>query len=142
MSGIVKRIKNILAPGVGLDKKANLDYHIALGVLLWVVARADGKFLPEVAQITWSGRVGRQRGQRVVYVTERAVLELRDEGPTVVEIAPGVDLQRDVLDRVGIPLVVADDLRLMDERLFRPEPMGLELGAPRRPLPIVEELSR
>lgn len=100
------------------------------------------KFLPEVAQITWSGRVGRERGQRVVYVTERAVLELREAGPTVVEIAPGIDLKRDVLDRAGIPLAVADDLRLMDERLFREEPMGLELGAPRRPLLVAEEVTR
>lgn len=90
------------------------------------------KFLPEVAQITWSGQVGAQRGQQVLYVTERAVLELRDEVITVVEIAPGVDLERDVLAKAGIPLAVADDLLLMDARIFTDEPMGLELGAPRR----------
>ncbi|WIY83674.1 CoA-transferase [Propionimicrobium sp. PCR01-08-3] len=90
------------------------------------------KFLPEVAQITWSGQVGAQRGQQVLYVTERAVLELRDQVITVVEIAPGVDLERDVLAKAGIPLAVADDLLLMDARIFTDEPMGLELGAPRR----------
>ncbi|GAA2180051.1 acyl CoA:acetate/3-ketoacid CoA transferase [Brooklawnia cerclae] len=92
--------------------------------------RSDGdipKFVPEVAQITWSGRVGAERGQKVVYVTERAVLELREGSLVVVEIAPGVDLQRDVLDRSAIPLAVADDLKLMDARIFRDEPMGLEL---------------
>lgn len=92
------------------------------------------KFVPEIAQITWSGRVGNERGQKVLYVTERCVLELRDDGPTVVEIAPGVDLQRDVLDKAGIPLAVADDLKLMDARIFTDEPMGLKLKAPRRPL--------
>jgi acyl CoA:acetate/3-ketoacid CoA transferase len=55
------------------------------------------------------------------------VLKLRPEGLTVTEIAPGVDLERDVLRQVDIPLQVAEDLRLMDERLFRPEPMGLKL---------------
>lgn len=92
------------------------------------------KFVPEIAQITWSGRVGRERDQKVLYVTERCVIELRDEGLTVIEIAPGVDLQRDVLDKAGIPLAVADDLPLMDERIFTDEPMGLKLKAPRRPL--------
>ena len=104
---------------------------------------SDGKiakFLPEVAQITWSGAVGASRGQQVTYVTERAVLELRDGVITVVEIAPGVDLERDVLARAGIPLAVADDLKLMDARIFTDAPMGLELGAPRRPLPVPGEI--
>ena len=104
---------------------------------------SDGKiakFLPEVAQITWSGAVGASRGQQVTYVTERAVLELRDGVITVVEIAPGVDLECDVLARAGIPLAVADDLKLMDARIFTDAPMGLELGAPRRPLPVPGEI--
>ena len=70
----------------------------------------------------------------MLYVTERCVLELRADGPTVIEIAPGVDLQRDVLDKAGIPLAVAADLRLMDARIFTDEPMGLVLKAPRKPL--------
>lgn len=92
------------------------------------------KFVPQIAQITWSGRVGSERGQQVRYVTERCVLELRAGGPTVIEIAPGVDLQRDVLDKAGIPLAVADDLQLMDARIFTDAPMGLTLKAPRKPL--------
>jgi acyl CoA:acetate/3-ketoacid CoA transferase len=60
-------------------------------------------------------------------VTERCVIRLLPEGLTVTEIAPGLDLQRDVLDRAATPLRVAPDLRVMDDRLFRPEPMGLEL---------------
>ncbi len=92
------------------------------------------KFVPEVEHVTFSGRMARERGQEVVYVTERCVIELRDEGLTVTEIAPGIDLQRDVLDRVSIPLLVDPNLREMDARLFRPEPMGLVLPdrAPRR----------
>jgi acyl CoA:acetate/3-ketoacid CoA transferase len=70
----------------------------------------------------------------VTYVTERCVLKLGVEGLTVVEIAPGVDLQKDVLEQAKIPLRVASDLRVMDARLFRPEPMGLELGQPKAAL--------
>jgi acyl CoA:acetate/3-ketoacid CoA transferase len=85
------------------------------------------KFVPEVEHVTFSGRMALERGANVTYVTERCVLKLRPEGLTVTEIAPGVDLERDVLGQVDVPLQVAEDLRLMDERLFRPDPMGLKL---------------
>ena len=59
------------------------------------------------------------------YVTERCVVELREAGLTVTEIAPGIDLDRDVLGQAATELKVADDLREMDARLFRPELFGL-----------------
>jgi propionate CoA-transferase len=95
-----------------------------------LVIRQDGtvpKLVERVSAVTFSGRRALAQGQHVRYVTERCVLELRAEGMTVVEIAPGVDLQRDVLEQAGFTLHVADDLREMDARLFRPEPLGLEL---------------
>ena len=98
--------------------------------------RQDGdvpKFVSEVAQVTFSGQMSRHRAQQVLYVTERAVLELIDGQLTVIEIAPGVDLYRDVLDRAAISLKVSDNLRTMDASLFRPEPVGLTLRPPRRP---------
>jgi acyl CoA:acetate/3-ketoacid CoA transferase len=85
------------------------------------------KFVPEVEHVTFSGRMARERGQNVTFVTERCVIRLLPDGLTVTEIAPGVDLARDVLGRVAIPLRVSQELRLMDERLFRPECMGLSL---------------
>lgn len=87
------------------------------------------KFVTEVSAVTFSGRRALERGQRVLYVTERCVMELREGGLTVTETAPGVDLQRDVLDRAEFELHVAPDLRLMDARLFAPEPLGLSLTA-------------
>lgn len=92
---------------------------------------ADGpipKFVEDVSAVTFSGRRALEKGQRVLYVTERAVLELRPAGLTVIEVAPGVDLRRDVLDRAAFPLLVADELRVMDARLFQPEPLGLLFG--------------
>jgi propionate CoA-transferase len=97
--------------------------------------RRDGdipKFVPEVAQITFAGRMGKRRNQQVLYVTERAVIELIDGVLTVVEIAPGVDLQRHVLDKAAVPLAVSDDLKPMNAALFRPDKMGLSLRSPRR----------
>ncbi|MEU0470679.1 malonate decarboxylase subunit alpha [Amycolatopsis sp. NPDC006131] len=94
--------------------------------------RADGphtKFVKAVSSPTFSGRRALENGQKVTYITERAVLELRPEGLTVTEIAPGVDLERDVLARSEFPLVVSSEPATMDERLFRPEPVGLRLPA-------------
>lgn len=92
--------------------------------------RADGphtKLVADVDSPTFSGRRAIEKGQRVLYVTERAVLELRPAGITVVEIAPGVDLQRDVLDRSEFELLVDPDLRTMASGLFSPDRMGLIL---------------
>ena len=77
--------------------------------------------------MTFSGRRARAQGQDVLYVTKRCVLRLGERGPEVIEIAPGVDLERDVLAQAEFPLAVADDLRPMAPGLFRPEPMGLAL---------------
>jgi propionate CoA-transferase len=83
------------------------------------------KIVPEVDEISFSGPRAAAEGREATYVTERCVLRLIGGRLTVTEIAPGVDLQRDVLDRAEAPLAVADDLREMDARLFRPEPIGL-----------------
>lgn len=107
------------------------DLRIEDGRLVIAVDGPVAKFVPEVAQVSFSGTMARARGQSVRYVTERCVLELREDGLTVVEIAPGVDLEQHVLAKAEIPLLVAADLRLMDAGLFRPAPMGLTLR--RRP---------
>jgi acyl CoA:acetate/3-ketoacid CoA transferase len=85
------------------------------------------KFVRNVAQVTFSGRRAIETGQEVLFVTERCVLELRPEGLTVTEVAPGVDLQRHVLDICPIELCVADDVTMMDPRLFSNYPLALEL---------------
>ncbi|WP_028717438.1 acyl CoA:acetate/3-ketoacid CoA transferase [Paracoccus sp. J39] len=85
------------------------------------------KIVPKVDQVSFSGRRAVAQGQEITYVTERCVLRLLPEGLTVTEIAPGVDLRRDVLDQAATPMRVADDLREMDAALFRDTPMGLAL---------------
>jgi propionate CoA-transferase len=90
------------------------------------------KLVPEVEQVTFSGRRAREQGQEVTIVTERCVLRRSDAGLEVVEIAPGVDLERDVLGQADIPLRVSPELSEMDARLFRPPPMALQLAPPRR----------
>jgi acyl CoA:acetate/3-ketoacid CoA transferase len=93
------------------------------------------KWVPTVQQITFSGRYARARGQEVLYVTDRAVFRLGAEGIEVIEVATGVDLARDVLARVGFPVRVPAPPRLMDPRLFRPDPMGILAEFRGRPSP-------
>ncbi|MCS2608736.1 acyl CoA:acetate/3-ketoacid CoA transferase [Halomonas dongshanensis] len=83
------------------------------------------KWVPKVEQITFNGQFARSRGQEVLYITERAVFTLDDEGLILIEIADGVDLKKHVLDRIGFNIRVADNLRKMDARIFRDQPMSL-----------------
>jgi propionate CoA-transferase len=76
------------------------------------------KFVSEVEQITFSGANARKQNQRVLYVTERAVFQLTDDGLEITEIAPGIDLEEDVLVRMAFTPAVRSPLPLMDERIF------------------------
>ncbi len=85
----------------------------------------DKKLIEHVEQITFSGDYAREMGQRVMYITERAVFELRKEGMTLIETAPGIDLQKDILDQMDFKPHIAPDLRPMDQRIFFEGPMGI-----------------
>ena len=93
---------------------------------LQIVNEGSGKkFVERVEQVTFSGEYARERGQTVYYITERCVFELVEEGLKLIEIAPGVDLQSDILDQMEFRPIVPDEVSTMDEALFREEPMGL-----------------
>jgi propionate CoA-transferase len=111
------------------------------GVL--VIAREGKvrKLVQAVEQVSFSGPRAIAQGQDVTYVTERCVMRLMPEGVTVTEIAPGVDLERDVLGQAMFELRVAPDLRTMDRVLFQPEPIGLKL-AMHRPARVRSEAAR
>jgi propionate CoA-transferase len=78
------------------------------------------KLVNKVEQITWSGPEGIKRGQQVVYVTERAVFRLMPNGLALSEVAPGIDVKRDVLDRMQFAPIVARDPALMPSAHFNP----------------------
>jgi len=83
------------------------------------------KFVREVEHRTYSGRHAVQRGQQALYVTERCVLRLCEQGLELIEIAPGIDLERDVLAQMDFVPIMRAPPKTMDERLFAPGPMGL-----------------
>jgi propionate CoA-transferase len=90
------------------------------------------KFVDQVQQLTFNGAFGRRRGQDVLYVTERAVFQGGPDGPELIEVAPGLDVDRDVLAHMQFRPRIAAGLREMDPRLFRAQPMGLSGDIERR----------
>ena len=86
------------------------------------------KFVDEVDQVSFSGARATAQGQDVTYVTERCVIVLRDGHLVVTEVAPGLDVQKDILDQAAPTLIVADDVQTMDASLFQPDVMNLALA--------------
>jgi propionate CoA-transferase len=108
------------------------DIGVADGALRIAADARTRKFVAMVEQRTFSGSHAAAQAREVLYVTERCVFELREGGPVLTEIAPGIDLQRDVLAHMGfMPRI--EGPRLMDARIFRDAPMDLRrslLGMP------------
>jgi propionate CoA-transferase len=106
---------------------AGAKLQVGDGKLIILQEGKSRKFIEAVEHVTFSGEMARRRGQSVSYVTERCVVDLAADGLVVREIAPGINLQKDVLDLADFPLRVAANLKLMDAALFRDAPMGLKL---------------
>jgi propionate CoA-transferase len=93
-----------------------------------LILERDGsvmKWLERVQQITFNGSFATERGQEVLFITDRAVFRLTPAGLVLTEVAPGISVERDILARISFPVQIAPNLVTMDTRLFRPEPMGL-----------------
>lgn len=121
---ITARAKRIIFSG---NFNAGAKMHIEDGRLVIDREGKISKIVPEVDQVSFSGRRATKTGQDVTYVTERCVLKLLNGELTVTEIAPGIDLQKDVLDQASTSLKVSPELKEMDAVLFRDAVMGLKL---------------
>ena len=82
------------------------------------------KFVKAVEQITFSGTYARHRTQPVLYVTERCVFQLTMDGLELIEVAPGIDIDRDILPHMGFTPLINDPIK-MDSRIFRDDAMNL-----------------
>ena len=83
------------------------------------------KLVNQVAQISYNGELARKKNQKMHFVTERAVFELTQEGLMLTEIAPGVDLDKDILGQMDFKPLISDNLKLMPEAIFRQPAFGL-----------------
>jgi propionate CoA-transferase len=109
----------------GTFTAGGLKVEITDGKLAIAAEGKSQKFIDRVEQITFSGAYAAEVGQPVYYVTERCVFRRTSDGVELVEIAPGIDPERDILPHMGFRPIV-DQPRIMNELIFRPEPMGLE----------------
>lgn len=108
----------------GTFTAGGLKVSVAEGKLKIDQEGKSKKLIGEVEQVTFSGAYAQEKGQPVLYITERAVFKLTPEGVELMEIAPGVDLQKDILDQMDFKPIMKD-VKTMDERIFRDALMGL-----------------
>ena len=109
---------------VGTFTAGGMQVGISDGRLTILSEGRSRKLVRHVEQVTFNGRYAASLGQRVLYVTERAVFAATPDGLRLIEVAPGIDIERDVLGQMDFAPIV-QDVALMDSRIFRPEPMGL-----------------
>ncbi|HOQ82335.1 MAG TPA: hypothetical protein PLL89_04655, partial [bacterium] len=83
-------------------------------------------FLKEVEHITFSADYAREKGQKVLYVTERAVFSLEKTGLVLIEIAPGINLEKEIFSVMDFVPEISKNLKTMDSRIFEEVPMGIK----------------
>ena len=110
---------------VGTFTAGNLEVAVVDGQLKILKEGKSRKFIDEVEHRTFSGSYAAQRGQSVLYITERCVFRLVSNGLELIEIAPGVDLQRDILAHMDFAPRVSAQLKVMDAAIFAGASMGL-----------------
>ena len=96
------------------------------------------KFVKDVEQVTFSGKTAQSNNLKVTYVTERCVFTLTPEGVELTEVAPGIDVEKDILAYMDFRPIIKNP-RLMDERIFKLPPMGLKVDL--LSIPINERLT-
>jgi propionate CoA-transferase len=110
---------------VGTFTAGNLKVSVEDGKLRIDQEGKVKKFIDHVEHITFSGKYAVMKNQPVLYITERCVFSLTREGLELIEIAPGMDVKKDILPWMDFFPIIKESVRLMDERIFRLEPMGL-----------------
>ena len=89
----------------------------------------EGKFkklVKKVQQVSYNGKIALANGQNMYFVTERAVFKLTQNGPMLIEIAKGVDLQKDILDQMEFKPLIADELKYTDTVIYHDGAVGLK----------------
>ena len=110
---------------VGTFTAGKLQIAAGNGTLAIVTEATARKFVADVEHVTFSGRFAVQNRQPVLYVTERCVFALRPDGLELIEVAPGIEIERDILRLMDFAPLIPSDPALMDARIFTDAPMGL-----------------
>jgi propionate CoA-transferase len=110
---------------IGTFTAGGLDVKVGDGKLTIVKEGKFRKFVEKIEQVTFSGEYAACMGKKVLYITERCVLTLTPEGLELTEVAPGVDIERDILPYMAFKPIIRNPIA-MDARIFRDEIMGLK----------------
>jgi propionate CoA-transferase len=111
---------------LGTFTAAGLTVSIENDALKIIQEGKVNKFIEQVEHVTFSGRYALEKKQPVLYITERCVLALTADGMALVEIAPGVDLEKDILARMEFEPIIKEQPQVMDKRIFGTLPMDLK----------------
>jgi len=125
-TNISQNTRTVVFCGAFTTGKSNIE--IRDGALHILQDGTAKKFVRKVQQITFSGAYATETNQRVLFVTERCVFALRGGRLVLTEIAPGVDLERDILSRMEFRPGIAEHVKPMDPAFFREPPTGLLRG--------------
>lgn len=109
----------------GTFTAGGLEVACSKGALSIIEEGRHAKFVKAVQQISYSGPFAHREGRKAVFVTERAVFEIKEGLLELIEIAPGIDLERDVLAHMAFSPRISSELKTMDARLFAPERIDL-----------------
>ena len=112
---------------MGTFTAGNLKEEIKDGKVNILNEGTNKKFVKKVQQITFSAKNAIKKKQEILYVTERAVFKLTAKGPELIEIAPGIDLEKDVLNQMEFKPQISPNLKIMDKRIFKDEKMNLKI---------------
>lgn len=112
---------------IGTFTAKGLEEEIADGKIKIITEGKNKKFVNKIEQITFSSKRAIKNKQEVLYITERAVFKLTKKGIMLVEVAPGIDIKKDILDQMEFKPLISNNIKMMDDRLFKDEKMNFKI---------------
>jgi propionate CoA-transferase len=110
---------------VGTFTADGLKINLKNGKLEIIKEGKTKKFVNKVEQITFSGKIAQKNKQQVMYITERCVFKLTEKGMELIEIAPGIDIDKNILKLMDFKPIISKQLKEMDNRIFINKPMKI-----------------
>ena len=122
----------------GTFTSGGLELRTGDGKLAIVREGRHRKFIGAIEQICYNAVFAAEEGRTALFVTERAVFRAAGGALELIEVAPGIDVARDILSNMAFAPLISHELQTMDSRIFRPEPMGLLADIERNPRRIMK----